>query len=249
MSEQDSQKSGGRDDLFSRQGFPKPFAFNASVAAVFDDMVTRSVPLYRQNLELACAWGRQFFQPNTYALDLGCSTGTLILALARAVQEPLHFVGIDSSEPMIEQAEDKLVDLPHKHRLQLMAADLTEVNLPGPSSLAYMNYTLQFLPVAKRLPMLQRVYQSLAPGGLFWLAEKVRADGPEFHEAMTSQYEAFKMSQGYSRTEIERKKEALENVLVPLTAVEQIDLLRQAGFRHVDVVLRWQNFASFVALK
>ena len=39
----------------------------------------------------------------------------------------------------------------------------------------------------------------------------------------------------------------LENVLVPLTVEENLELLSDAGFRSVEIMLKWFNFATFVA--
>jgi tRNA (cmo5U34)-methyltransferase len=49
--------------------------------------------------------------------------------------------------------------------------------------------------------------------------------------------------------EIANKREALENVLVPLTIQENIDLLIEAGFTRVETFFQWFNFVSFVAYK
>ena len=46
-----------------------------------------------------------------------------------------------------------------------------------------------------------------------------------------------------------RKREALENVLIPLTAEGNRALIAGAGFRAVELFFRWNNFAGFVALK
>jgi tRNA (cmo5U34)-methyltransferase len=53
----------------------------------------------------------------------------------------------------------------------------------------------------------------------------------------------------HSCEEIERKKVAMEGVLVPVTAKWNEDLLRGAGFSHLDCFWRWMNFAAWVAAK
>ena len=59
----------------------------------------------------------------------------------------------------------------------------------------------------------------------------------------------FKKRQGYSELEIAQKREALENVLVPYRLEENKELLRAAGFRHVDVFFKWYNFCGIIASK
>jgi tRNA (cmo5U34)-methyltransferase len=66
---------------------------------------------------------------------------------------------------------------------------------------------------------------------------------------VTRQYEAFKARNGYAQTEIERKKEALEQVLVPLTAAQQVEMLRRAGFEAIELLSKSHNFLTLVAEK
>ena len=58
-----------------------------------------------------------------------------------------------------------------------------------------------------------------------------------------------KRRNGYSEMEISQKREALENVLIPYRLEENKELLRGAGFRHVDVFFKWYNFCGMIALK
>ena len=85
--------------------------------------------------------------------------------------------------------------------------------------------------------------------GIIYISDKVLSDWDEFSNLQRENYENFKESQGYSRTEIARKRQALENVLVPLHFSEQLELLKNAGFSKIDPIIRWNNFMSVVAKK
>jgi tRNA (cmo5U34)-methyltransferase len=52
----------------------------------------------------------------------------------------------------------------------------------------------------------------------------------------------------YSAEEIEAKRLALEGVLVPLTARWNEQMLRNAGFRHVESIWRCMNFCGWIAV-
>lgn len=240
--------SSEKDELFEKGQWPKPFVFNAEVVRVFDDMVSRSVPLYREVVACAAHWAREYYQEGTRIIDVGCSTGTFIELLGQFLKQPAHLVGIDNSAPMLEKAREKLQRLPPTHELELICSSATDCSFDN-SSVVVMNYTLQFLPVNQRRQLLEKIYQGLQPGGLLFLSEKIKSASPQFQETMTRHYEAFKTHNGYARSEIERKKEALENVLVPLTEQQQIAMLQDCGFSQIDCLLKLHNFASFVALK
>ena len=57
------------------------------------------------------------------------------------------------------------------------------------------------------------------------------------------------MDNGYSMNEVERKKLALEGVLVPLTAQINEQFLHNAGFVQVDAFWRNLNFCAWIAVK
>ena len=62
-------------------------------------------------------------------------------------------------------------------------------------------------------------------------------------------YHGYKKSKGYSELEISRKREALENVLIPFSIEENRTMLKQVGFSTVETYFQWFNFASLVAIK
>jgi len=88
-----------KDEIFKTPGSGKtPFEFNAQVADVFDDMVSRSVPFYREILQMSAELAHDFYQPETAIYDLGCSTGALAKNLKREFgEEGFSYCGIDNS--------------------------------------------------------------------------------------------------------------------------------------------------------
>ncbi|MFB2891330.1 carboxy-S-adenosyl-L-methionine synthase CmoA [Aerosakkonemataceae cyanobacterium BLCC-F50] len=237
-----------KDELFQKEPWPKPFVFNEDVVNVFDNMISRSVPLYREVLACAAHWARAYYQPGTKIIDIGCSTGTFLELIGRFLQQPATLVGIDNSSPMLEKAREKLLPIQQIHQVELICDSAENCSFEN-SSVVIINYTLQFLPLQVRQKLLKSIYQGLVPGGLLFLSEKVKSPYPLFQETITRHYEAFKAYNGYAQTEIERKKEALENVLVPLTETEQLQMLKDSGFQQVDSLIKLHNFLSLVALK
>jgi|GEM_PF-101565 len=236
-----------QDTLFETGAWPKPFVFNAEVARIFDNMVSRSVPLYRDVMACAVQWTLAYYQPGTRIIDVGCSTGTFLELVGRLLPAPAHLVGLDNSQAMLDKARQKLGSLAG-HRVQWVC-DRAENASYDNASVVVLNYTLQFLPIQQRQQVLHRVYAGLIPGGLVFLSEKVTSPHPRIQEMLTRHYEAFKTRNGYARTEIERKKEALENVLIPLTESDQRQMLQRAGFEQLDTVIKLHNFVTLVALK
>lgn len=238
-----------RDDLFAQGHWQERFRFDAAVAAVFDDMALRSIPLYRESLEAMGQWVRRQVQPGGVVYDLGCSTASGLVACMAAV-EPSHcrFVGVDNSASMIERASLKLESLFPTHTWSLQCCDLQACELDQAQAVL-LSYVLQFVPTRERTALLRRAYDALPSGGMVFLSDKLRLEGAVSGSVMTDLYHEFKEVQGYSKLEIERKRRALEEVLVPLSLEEELALLEQAGFSEIEIVLKWNQFVSLVAIK
>lgn len=238
-----------KDELFRNNDLNGKFRFNSRVAEVFDDMLVRSVPLYSHVISMSAQILKAFLQDHDTVYDLGCSTGTTLLELSRSLAGlHINYIGIDNSSAMLEKARLK-VDLYNKSNfIHFIEQDITQVDIE-PSGAIILNYTLQFIAVEQRLEFLKKIFNSLRKGGVLILSEKIVTPGQRINSCFMESYHDFKRSQGYSEIEITRKREALEDVLIPLAADENRRLLEQAGFAEIETFCRWFNFASFVALK
>jgi tRNA (cmo5U34)-methyltransferase len=200
--------------------------------------------------ELLVEWTRRYYQPGSRVVDYGCSTGTAIELLAKAVPEISHFLGVDSSAPMLGRAREKTSAWAQKKGQEIsFHCDEMTPGQASNASVVLMNYTLQFIPVHLRLNFLQQVCSEMLPGGLFFLSEKLVSANPKMQELSTEIYEKFKNVQGYSLHEIARKKEALDNVLTPLRLDETYSMLGEAGFVSIQPILMWNNFLTVVCEK
>ncbi|MBW1749191.1 MAG: tRNA (cmo5U34)-methyltransferase, partial [Deltaproteobacteria bacterium] len=111
------------------------------------------------------------------------------------------------------------------------------------------NYTMQFIRPMLRPEFVARLYESLPVGGILLVSEKVISPHSLLNRKFIDLYHDFKGIQGYSELEIAAKREALENVLIPFSIKENIDLLAKSGFDPVETFFQWINFVSFLALK
>lgn len=239
-----------KDTLFIDPKAPaEDFQFSPKVAEVFDDMLERSVPFYKETMSMAASLLETFVAPHQTVYDLGCSTGATMIELARRLPHlDLHFIGVDSSAAMVEKASLKAEIYSKSKQLHFVQADILNFPLQAPAAII-LNYTLQFIRPLQRLDFVCRLHNALNPGGLILISEKTISQQPLFNRAFIGYYLDFKRRQGYSEIEIAKKREALENVLVPFSATETLELLHKAGFSHVEQFFQWFNFSGFVARK
>ena len=238
-----------RDTLFNRATPSGPFEFNESVANVFEDMLERSVPMYQECQSLAVHWCAQFAKANSSVYDLGCSTGTLLLKLAKSVDKNkgIALFGIDNSQAMLEKSRKTFRESPIP--CEFIEADLNQGLSIQNASVVVMNYTLQFVLPENRVLLLKNIYEGLLPGGSLVLIEKIKSGIPALDRTFIEFHHQFKRDQGYSNLEISKKREALENVLIPWTMEENRNLIKKVGFPTVDLFFKWNNFAGFIALR
>ncbi len=239
-----------KDTLFANPSAPpEDFQFSPKVAEVFDDMLARSVPFYQEISAMAAGLLASFVAPHDVVYDLGCSTGATVIELARRLSDlDLRFVGVDSSAAMVEKARLKAEIYSKSEQIRFIESDILTVPLQGPAAII-LNYTLQFIRPLQRPDFLRRLHAALKPGGILLVCEKTISHTPAFNRAFIACYLDFKRRQGYSEIEIAKKREALENVLIPFSAAENLELFRQAGFVEVEQFFQWFNFSGFVARK
>jgi len=233
------------DKVFAKP-IKKQFEFDEEVAAVFDDMLQRSVPFYKESQKITEFFALKQLEEGGVAYDLGCSTATLLINISRKLKRRATLVGLDNSEAMLEQARKKCEAF--KADIELANADILEYEYRE-ADLFISNYTLQFIRPLIREELVKKISASLKKGGVFIFSEKVISHHPKLNKDLIECYYDFKKEQGYSEYEIMQKREALENVLVPYSEDENIKMAKNCGFSHCEVVFRWANFATFIAIK
>ena len=240
---------GNRDEVFKKESEGlNSFRFNANVAAVFDDMASRSIPMYRMMYESLVKWAAKAPISNCNRIyDIGCSTGTGICLLANHLQRQCQFIGIDTSIDMLNAAKAKLSEIGN-HEIALVHNDAVNYEYE-PTSLVILNYTMQFLPISMRERLLQKISDALIPGGILFMSEKLTPEGNSLKKPIEQIYDEYKRSHGYSDIEILEKKKALQDFLIPITEQEHRASLQSVGLTEHETILKWHQFATFIAIK
>jgi len=234
-----------KDKVFEK-AIEKKFEFDEAVASVFDDMLSRSVPFYDEVRKLVISLILTEQKEGLKVLDLGSSTAKFLLDLHSKMDVAMQLKGLDNSQAMLDRAEQKC---------QAFGADI-ELEFADMLSYAYdqedvivANYTLQFIRPMQRVELIKKLYDGLNDEGIFIFSEKVVFEDKKLDKELIDIYYDYKKEQGYSEYEIAQKREALENVLIPFTIEENIQMCKEAGFRSVDTIFQWSNFVTFVSKK
>ncbi len=86
------------------------FNFGEKTAAVFEDMLDRSIPLYRELQRMLGEIAAEFAVSGSNVYDLGCSNGVTLETLSSAIAsagKPVQLVGVDYSPAMLDKAAQR----------------------------------------------------------------------------------------------------------------------------------------------
>jgi len=234
-----------KDKVFEKP-IEKKFEFDKAVASVFDDMLSRSVPFYDEVRKLVISLILAEQEEGKKVLDLGSSTAKFLLDLHNKMEVKMQLKGLDNSQAMLDRAEQKCQAFGADITLELV--DMLEYDYKD-EDIIVANYTLQFIRPMQRVELMKKIYDGLNEEGIFIFSEKVVFEDKRLDKQMIDIYYAYKKEQGYSEYEIAQKREALENVLIPFTIEENINMCKKAGFKQISTLFQWANFVTFVAKK
>ena len=174
-------------------------------------------------------------------LELGAGRGALTERLAS------RFPGARFT--LIEASEDKLADA--RVRLQTLAprldfrcVDLARVELATPFDLIVSAFALHQLGAIEKRALLRQLYSVTARGGAFICADVVRPPNSALDDFHWQRWRAHAAAAGASETDlaiarssfVDRRRATLE---------DQIEWLRNAGFRSVDLYFKHWGVAVF----
>jgi tRNA (cmo5U34)-methyltransferase len=229
--------------------------FDENVADCFENMLERSIPQYdvmRDSVaNLAYSMVYNDIRKETFSvLDIGCSDGLMIQKLRDVFDGFGHYTGIDISEPMLKKAKYRFLDDIIANNVTIDECDLRTSFPSGYFDIITSVLSIQFTPIEYRQHIIQNIYNHLSgKNSCFIMVEKVLGNSDRLNKVFVDNYYGMKRKNGYTQEQIDRKRLSLEGVLVPVTNDWNIELLKQAGFKEIDVFWRWMNFVGYIAIK
>lgn len=183
-------------------------------------------------------------------LDTGCGTGSLV---NKAIEEFLDtkFLLLDPSEGMLDQAKGKLLFYPAGKVEFLKASSTQEFSqeLEEKPDVVTAIQCHHYLSREGRARATGICYSLLKEGGIYIAFENIR---PLTEEGVTigkRYWGNFQSAHGRNEEEIQKHLERFDTEYFPITVEEHLKLLRETGFRTVE--LFWYSYmqAGFYCIK
>jgi len=220
--------------------------FDEDIASNFVDHIQRSIPFYNELQDDVVKILNNVLTDNSIVIDIGGATGETISRINENMpQKCIKYFYIDNSSAMLKKAKDNLKDVNY---VTYFSSNIETLQLPK-SDAIIMLYTMQFVPFAHRLPTLKKIYDSLKPGGILILSEKVSCKFKNVEMLFCDLLHNIKINNGFTESEIHHKQLQLQNVLMPLSTDEYLTMLQQIGFNEFDIFFKSNSFVGFIAFK
>ena len=222
------------------------WTFSGDVVKTFDSHIQKSVPGYLEGHDLVTKLAPFFLGENgSKVLEIGCSTGALTKKIRKTTdRSDIKFHGIDIEPDMINFAnEQNCYD-----NCEFTVANISDYELTEASYITSF-YTIQFINPSIRQVIIDKIFSSLNWGGGFVMFEKVRGPDARFQDIMQTLYTEHKLDQGYDEKEIIGKTLSLKGILEPFSTDANVEMLRRAGFKDIQLIFKRLCFEGYLAIK
>lgn len=210
----------------------------------FDDHVQAHLPHYDLATSVAAFVASFVLPPGGQLVDLGCSTGTSIAAVAAAVpQRRFTAHGYDVDESMLARARQRLSEHGNVH------ASLLVRDLAKPDALAHDEadvtlalWTLQFLAPASWVDLLADCRGRTNRDGAIIVAAKTRHVDSRWQQIADGALVDWKAEHDVRPDEIVDKARSLRGVMATPTTRRLADDLGAAGWSNPTTLFRWHTW-------
>lgn len=220
--------------------------------SIFDDPETiakyaegprRNVPGYSSLVPMTRILLAERVPQEGRVLVVGAGGGLELEDFARA-RPDWRFDGVDPSAPMLDLAASRLGLLSSRVNLhEGYVQDAPE----GPFDAATCLLTFHFVPRDQRLPMAAEIHRRLKPGAPFISAHLSIESDERNRDVWMSRYAAFLIESGVAPRQANAAREKIDRELPILTPAQDEDILREAGFREIQLFYVGFAFRGWVA--
>lgn len=221
-------------------------AFDA-VATVYDAARPRLVPCFDRFYGTAVALAADKLQHagEPKITDLGAGTGLLAALVSQSLPNA-RFTLIDISPAMVEEARKRFVPL--EAQVEFEIADYAASTLPQRQDAFVSALSIHHLEDSDKKALFARIFEALAPGGLFINAEQVAPEPPAAMADALEGWEAEVKRAGGSEAELAGARERMKHDICASESA-QLAWLRQAGFTDVRTAFRDGMFCVYSGRK
>ena len=213
-------------------------------ASEFDQLIQQLIPYYDQMLEALISCIPFEKEAHFSVIDLGCGTGTV----AKKAQEQYpnaQITCMDMSEKMLTLASKKLKD-----NVTCFCASFDSFTFDKTYDVILSSLALHHLTDEQaHCRFYRQVYEALNNCGVFINADVIQATSESMQVVFMEKWIAF-MNQRISMQEIKERwlKSHFEEDR-PVSFMSELQTMKTTGFRDIDVIYKYYNYAVYMGKK
>lgn len=216
----------------------------------YDSHISCTIPYYesfhQETVNIIKAIGNK---PKIW-LDTGCGTGSLIKMAVDKFPQTCFILG-DPSQNMLEQAKEKLKKYPKKRVKFLPPTASQDISIASCQKADVITaiQSHHYLSSEDRKKAIDACYELLNDDGVFITFENIHPATTEGIKIMKENWKNFQTSCGRDEKKVNDHLKRFNKEYFPITVKEHISLLKEAGFRVVELL--WFSYmqAGFYAIK
>ena len=211
-------------------------------AKEFDRIILKLIPFYEEMIE-ALVLSIPFKKDELIkVIDLGCGTGTIASKIKETFLNS-QISCLDIAENMIKMTQIKLGE---SKKVDYLIGDFYSFEFDKKYDVIISSLALHHLAEDDDKKMIyQKIYNALTDRGVFYNADVVLGSNNHLQELYMTKWKEF-MSKNVSWDEIDNKwiiKYKEEDR--PTSLMKHIKWLEEIGFKNVDVVWKYYNYAVY----
>jgi tRNA (cmo5U34)-methyltransferase len=216
----------------------------------YDAHVSDTIPYYqsfhRETLNIIKATGNE---PEIW-LDTGCGTGSLIKMALKEFPNTRFILG-DPSQDMLNNAREKLSKYPSKrmHFLEPIPTQQLTQKICQKADIITAIQSHHYLSPEERKKAINTCYDLLNENGVFITFENIRPATKEGIKIGKNNWKSFQLSCGQDEKTVNNHLQRFDTEYFPITIENHLELLKDTGFRVVE--LFWFSYmqAGFYCIK
>ena len=215
-------------------------------ASEFDNIILKLVPHYTQMIDALVSAIPFKNTDSINIIDLGCGTGYVSMNIKERFPNS-KLTCLDFAENMIAEAKIKMKKYKN---VTFYLNDITKFDFDKKYHAVVSSLALHHLETKKdKIKFYKKIFDALEPEGVFYNADIILGSNETLHELYVSKWKEF-MAKSLPGEEIEdtwmakHHKEDRPEVLL-----DQISWLEDIGFKEIDIIWKYYNFAVYGGTK
>ena len=203
--------------------------------AEYDRQIKRTLPFYEEMFQQAVDIVRILNLQSLRWLDVGCGTGKM----ARTALDNFDIqkmVCIDVEKEMLEKAENFC----DNEKVEFLQCDIRELPYEEIFDIVTAVQVNHYFKKDERVAAIKKCYDALAENGIYISFENFAPDSEEGARLYLERWKQFQIANGKSKEEADVHIGRYGRDYFPVTISESIGLLKDCGFRMVEIL--WVSY-------